>query len=323
MTEASFAIESPMFHVSHLIGDLFGAADRYVQLFDRAVIYAGLSVRHRRRAAFVLVGDVWLEIIASEGPGQRFLERFGDHLHGLAFYVRGIDALAEAMTAANMRFVDAAGKPAAAPLPRNGPVVYPRFGPTTPLTGGAESDDDWWSSAFYTQMDDAHGWYEFYEPKTRPNRLDPREVPGWRLTRLVRDPLAIVAGSHNTVVVSDVEKAVTVWTSTLQAQLLHTADNPALGTRSAFLRVGTGSGTVIEFAQPIAPGPAADDHENGNRDILHCVNFLVDDLDSVREHLASIGCGSEVDTEDLVVIDPSWCLGARYGFTTTRIPGSA
>jgi hypothetical protein len=47
------------------------------------------------------------------------------------------------------------------------------------------------------------------------------------------------------------------------------------------------------------------------------VNFLVGDLGAVRRHLRSIGCPTELDTDEVVVIDPEGCCGARYGFTAS------
>jgi catechol 2,3-dioxygenase-like lactoylglutathione lyase family enzyme len=315
LTALDFVIESPIFHTSHVVSDMFRAADRYVQLFDRAVLYSGYSERHSRRAAFALVAEVWVELVAPEGLGARFLDRFGEHQHGLAFKVRGIDALAQALIEHGVRFGDAAGRPVGSPVPRNGPIVHPRHGPTTPLTGGVECEPDWWSATIYTQMDDSCGWYEFCEPKIHHNRIDPRQVPGWQLLPVVGDPLTITGASHHTVVVGDLEKALSLWCGVLGANMIREAQDELLGTRSAFVRVGEGFGTVVEFAQPVKPGPAAVDRQRTGRDMLHRVNFAVEDLDAVRVHLAEVGCPLETETEDLVVTDPAWCCGARYGFT--------
>jgi hypothetical protein len=197
--------------------------------------------------------------------------------------------------------------------------VHPRHGPTTPATGGAEGNPDWWAATLYTQIDDAHGLYEFCEPKAHHNRIDPRQVPGWAPVKVVGDPLAIVSGSHYTVVVGDVSRAASLWTSALGASLLEERHNELLGTRSSFVRVGEGSGTIIEFAEPIGPGPAAADRAHADRDVMHCVTFLVDDLASVRRHLTEIGCQLEIDTADMLITDPAYCRGARYGFSTASI----
>jgi catechol 2,3-dioxygenase-like lactoylglutathione lyase family enzyme len=316
-----FTIETPLFHTGHVVRDMFEAADRYISLFDRAVLYTGHSAPARRRAGFVLVAEVWIEIVGPD-PGSatgRFIERFGEHLQGLAFKVRGIDALAESLAGHGVRFADETGRPAGSPVPRHGPIVHPRFGPTTPLAGGVECEDDWWSAVIYTHMGDAHGWYEFCQPKLHHNRIDPRQAPGWQPGPRAGDPLGITGGSHCTVVVADLDATVRLWRDALHAQVLREATSAALGTRSCFVRVGEGAGSVIEFAQPDGDGPAARDRAAAGRDIQHSVTFRVASLDQIRKHLDAIGCPVETDTGTLVVTDPSWCLGARYGFTASPV----
>jgi hypothetical protein len=308
-------IEAPLFHAGHVVRDMFTAADRYITLFDRAVLYTGHSFSARRRAAFVLVAEVWIELVRPDPGAERFLERFGEHLQGLAFTVRGIDALAESLIDHGVRFADEAGRRIGSPVPRHGPIVHPRFGPSTPSGGGVECEPDWWSAALYTHMVDAHGWYEFVQPKAHHNRIDPRQAPGWRPGPAAGDPLGILGASHYTVVVADRAAAVRLWQAALHAEVLADSTNAALGTRSCFVRVGERPGTIIEFAQPVEDGPAAADLAAAGRDILHCVTFRAADLDRIREHLVAVGCPAEVDAETLVVTDPSWCRGARYGFT--------
>lgn len=314
-----FVIDRPLFHSTHAVSDLFGAAQRYVQLFDRALTYAGLHRGARRHACFVVVGDLWIELIAPdgrEGPVQRFVDRFGDHLHGLAFYVQGINDLARALQDAGVRLADVTGRRVEGTVRRHGPSRHPRFGPTTPLEGGAECEPDWWAAAIFTDMRAACGLFEFCEPKSRYNRLDPRGVAGWTVQPLLNDPLGIQRTSHSTIAVRDLDTAVALWVDSLGCDLVSTGRNPALGCSSAMVRFGDLDGTLVEFAQPTGPGPVRDDLDRTGSDILHSVVFRVDDLDRVRGHLDAVGCPAETDTDDLVVASPAWCAGARYGFTS-------
>jgi hypothetical protein len=316
--DEGFLIEQPLFHTTHVVADLFGAADRYVKLFDRALVYAGLHEGARRYGCFVTVGDVWIELLAPDerpGPVRRFAERYGDHLHGLAFYVRHIDELAAVLRRNAVRVSDVTGRPVESEVRRHGPSVHPRFGPTTPSEGGAECEPDWWAAAIFTHMSDACGLFEFCETKAHYNRLDPRGVPGWVLAPLKNDPLGVRRGSHHTVVVESVDAAASLWVGSVGCALVSRGFNPALGTSSALIQFGADPGTLVEFAQPVTDGPARNDLARSASDILHSVSFLVEDLDRVRRHLAAVRCPIETDTETLVVTSPEWCAGARYGFT--------
>jgi hypothetical protein len=320
MSDLDFVIEAPLFHTDHVIRDMFDAADKYLRLFDRAVLYTGHSDEARRRAAFILVAEVWIELVLPDPDARGFLDRCGEHLRGIAFKVRGIDELADSLSTHGVRFSDASGTRIASPVPRHGPILHPRHGPSTPPEGGVECQPDWWSAVLYTYMRDAHGWYEFCEPKAHHNRIDPRRAHGWSCGPVVGDPLNIVRGSHCTVIVKDLKAAVSLWTTALRAIVAWEGTNEAIATHSVIVRVGEGDGTFLELAQPIGVGPAARDYDACQRDILHCVNFLVGDLDPVRSHLAAIGCPTEVDSDNFVTTDPAWLRGARYGFTTRPIP---
>lgn len=315
------SIESPVYHTNHVVRNLSDAAERYIQLFDRAVLYTGVRPGAGRRAAWVLVADQWMQITAP-APDEnqaiaRHLDHLGEHLLALSFRVRGIDVLAARLTELGVVYRDLSGREVSSPVPRHGPSLHPRWGPTTPAKGAAECEADWWSAPIF--IDDA--WYEFMESKSPHDRFDPRRTPGWTLAPVVGDPLTVLATSHHTVVVRNAADAARLWVSELDAEPLYEGRNVALGSKSVVVRVGEGSGTVIELAEPAEPGPAARDLESSGRDVLHAINFRVADLDGVRRHLDSIGCPSEVSTASLVSTSPDWCYGARFGFTT-QPPGS-
>lgn len=310
------AIESPVYHTNHVVRSLCDAAERYIQLFDRAALYTGIRPGAGRRAAWVLVADQWMQITSPAPDGNqaiaRHLDQLGEHLLTLAFRVRGIDTLAARLTELGVVYRDLSGREVSSPVPRHGPSLHPRSGPTTPARGAAECEPDWWSAPIF--IDDA--WYEFMESKAPHDRFDPRRTPGWTLAPVVGDPLMVLATSHHTVVVREAAAAARLWLSELAAELLYEGPNVDLGTKSVVVRVGEGSGTVIELAEPAEPGPAARDLESSGRDVLHAINFQVADLDAVRRHLDAIGCPSEVSTASLVSTSPEWCHGARFGFTT-------
>ncbi len=239
------------------------------------------------------------------GKLRAFVDRFGSRLHSLAWYVRGIDDIAEELRRRGVRFYDSDGDLIEGSVPRHGPMpLPPGYRRTYP--------PNWSSAVLYTNFRDAHGMLEFCEPSSDhplpPRRLDDDMRPE-------SDPLGIVATSHQTIVVPRCDTAAAFFVEALGGQLFHEGVNSALGVRSAFVLVGEGRGTVVELAEPTADGPARGDLETCGRAILHRTTFLVRDLAAIRDHLVVEGFKVEVDEDGLIVTDPASTVGARFGFT--------
>ncbi|MGE0136937.1 MAG: VOC family protein [Ilumatobacteraceae bacterium] len=323
---AGFEFESPLFHVTHLSDDMDQARTVYQRLFRRPILDAGFWELGGRWAFFVYLGDVWVEAAyADERPSglRSFLNRFGSRLHSLAWYVKGIDDLANTLRDAKSRFAEDPD-PAVAyrsfSVENNVARRVPRHGPI-PLPPGYRHtfDPDWRSAVVYTHFRDTHGMLEFCEP-TSYHVMPPRVPDEDMIVLPDQDPLGLVRSSHHTIVVHDVAAARSFWLDTMGATLLAHGHNEPLGTDSAWVRVGNDSGTVLELAQPIEDGPARSDLDTCGLPILHTVNFVVNDLARAREHIQSVGMTVETGTASLIVTDPSTTAGARFGFTSSSEP---
>jgi catechol 2,3-dioxygenase-like lactoylglutathione lyase family enzyme len=319
------ALESPLFHVTHLVDSYDTALDCYQRLFGSPPLHAGYWDLGGRWAIFVHVGGVWVEAAmpTSKGSGLRtFLDRFGNHLHSLGWYVRGVDALAEVLVARGVRFADdpdpavaygrfsPEGNAIARAVPRHGPIPLP--------AGYRHSYEPGWQSAVvYTHFRDTFGMLEFCEV-TSHHPLPPR-VPDADMLPAV-DPLGIEGASHFTTVVPDARAAAQFWLDNLGGELLHLGDHELLGTLSAWVRVGEGAGTVLELAEPTRAGPSKSDLEASRVPILHSMTFKVTDIARVRAHLDAEGFGIETESDTHLVTAPDTTAGARFAFTTDEVP---
>jgi catechol 2,3-dioxygenase-like lactoylglutathione lyase family enzyme len=300
----NWVLESPLFHLTQAVDSVDTARDVYARLFARPVRDGGVTLG--RTALFTRVGDQLLEaMIPGEGAVAlgRFVERYGSHWHSLGWYVKNIDGLAATLLEHDKQIATTAGEfITEAHVPRN-------YAPA-----GSDQGDGWWSAPMWTRLHQERGiagMYEFVEPKTR------HELNSWRAGDPVEhDPLTVVRGSHVTTVVSSAADVAAFWCDVLGGRQLAMGPNEALGSLSAWVSVSGDDrqATLMEFAEPVTAGSAADDRGAAGLDILHAYTFLVRDLDAVRTHVAKEGFGLCVDTEHCVVTDPATTAGARYGF---------
>jgi catechol 2,3-dioxygenase-like lactoylglutathione lyase family enzyme len=299
-------MKTPVFHVTQVAPDRAQVEDGYSRLFGQPVLDGGFPVTDRR-TMFILAGDLWLEAVTPETQRsgiRKFADRVGSHFHSVAWYVSEIDELAATLRDGGIRYFDSEGMTLST-IPRHGPI---------PLPDGYELGypPGWWSAVLFTHPRDTNGMIEFCESMT-DHPLPPR--PGRAVTRAV-DPLGIVGLSHLTLAVQDLQHAVDLWVGVLGGDLVKICSNDNAGARSAYVRVGEGEGTMLEFAEPVAAGPVARDLTRCGGDVLHAVTFRVTDLEKVRAHLAFHGFSAESESEDLVVVDPASIGGGPFGFTT-------
>jgi catechol 2,3-dioxygenase-like lactoylglutathione lyase family enzyme len=240
----------------------------------------------------------------------------------LAWYVTGVDRLADRLRDSNARFAEdpdprvayasfTTGKSATRAVPRHGPI---------PLPPGYRHQypEHWESGVVYTHFRDTHGMLEFCEPSSY-HAMPPRTPDDDMTVRGKDDPLGIEKSSHHTIVVRDARTARDFWVEGLGAVALREGHNATLGARSAWVRAGAGDGTILELAEPVSVGPAMADLEACGLPILHSVTFKVSSLDRVRDHLAGLCFQVESDDGSTLVTDPASSAGARFGFTTIDV----
>jgi catechol 2,3-dioxygenase-like lactoylglutathione lyase family enzyme len=335
-------LDSPLFHVTQVIGTLDAAFDNHRRLFCRPVLYAGYWDAVERDAIATMVGGVVVEgmIPLRRKDGKRSfaaqdLDPFvkapgGGHLHSLAWYAVGIDDLAAKLRAAGVRFTDTYGELITGEVPGHGPI---------PVVPGAsfKYPAGWKSAVLYTYFEDGPGMIELCEPSSRhwgmgrrqsgetggPARTDPdpdTPVQGHRDV----DPLGIQYVSHQTIAVPDAEAAARFFEDVFDGRRIGGGESETAVARTIVVQVGSGDGTCLELSEPAGPGPVQADLDYFGHAVLHACTFKVADLGAVREQLASEDFGLESDTPSTLVVDPGVCAGARFGFTTSAIaaPGA-
>lgn len=278
------------FHVIHMVSDLDRADDWYDEVFGVQRFYKGHLAVEKRDASLVVISDTVIEPMSPSAeagaeltPVGRFHQRFGQHLHSLAWYVTDLRALAERMRAQGIRVT----------------------GP-----GGVDLEHGPFPGSIYTHPKDTHGLIEFVDQASSGAATgDPRRNPGfspayWR----DEHPLGIEGVSHLAVVVQDLEPAVAFYTRTLGGTVVRRDPATPGGTESAFVAVGEDS--VIELARPHSTDGLAGRDLATNGEIVHAVTFQVRDLTAAERHLADTGVRVVERQGDDLVLDPQDCFGA-------------
>lgn len=285
-----------IFHLTHVVNDL-DAVDRwYDEIFAVNRFYHGYEKLAAREASLLLIGDLVMEpVMLAKEPGAdrtpigKFLARFGQHFHSIAWYVDNVGALATDLGQHKLRLYDVTGK-----------VVKP------PLR----------AEAIWTHPRETHALLEF--AAAGDYIADPRLQPGWT-TAPWREhhPLGIDRTSHITVLFSDLKAAKSLYVDLLGGKLLHESETPGRR-RSAFIAVG--GDTVIEAAQPLsATSPEGRDLET-NGEGVHAVTFKTLALQRAADFLKSKQQRIEAEDADSFVLNLNDSFGMVIGFTDRAIP---
>jgi catechol 2,3-dioxygenase-like lactoylglutathione lyase family enzyme len=285
-----------IFHLTHVVKDL-AAVDRwYDEIFAVNRFYHGFEKLAARNASLVLIGDLVMEPVmladvagAESTPIGKFLARFGQHFHSIAWYVDNVNAMATDLGQHNLRLYDVTGK-----------VVKP------PMR----------AEAIWTHPKETHALLEF--AATGNYIPDPRLKPHWT-TAPWRDrhPLGIDRTSHITVLFGDLKAAKSLYLGHLGGKLLHESETPGRK-RSAFIAVG--DDTVIEAAQPLsASSPEGRDLEL-NGEGVHAVTFKTLKLNRAAEFLKSKHQRIEAEEANSFMRNIEDSFGMPMGFTDLAIP---
>jgi catechol 2,3-dioxygenase-like lactoylglutathione lyase family enzyme len=287
-----------LFHVIHVVDDLAAAERWYDRLFGGRYFFRdNYSPVEQRDASLFAVGDFVLEPMmprrepgADQKPVGRFHARFGSHLHSIAFYVRSLPEIWQRLRARGVRIVGDGG----------GALDAPPAG------------------AIYSHPRDTGGLLEFMQAPA-DGGFDQRLQAGWS-NAFWRDehPLGIERCSHLTLVVSDLERARSLWVDVLEGRAFFERESRVYGTRSLFVAVG--DEVVVELAQPLDAASAAGRELATNGEILHAASFRVRDLERAGGFLGSLGLKAEARSGE-IELGPEQALGARYRFLQAALPG--
>ena len=175
-----------LFHLTHVVGDLTPVDRWYDEVFACTRYYHGFAKAAGRDASLLAIGDVIMEPMSPANvPNlrnqsvKRFHDRFGQHLHSIAFYVDDVPAISTHLAAQKLRMWDVMGRPVTPPNEK---------------------------FAVWTHPKETHGQLEF--AVVGSNTIDPRLQPAWsnQFWR-ERHPLGIEGASHISVVVGDLPTA--------------------------------------------------------------------------------------------------------------------
>jgi catechol 2,3-dioxygenase-like lactoylglutathione lyase family enzyme len=283
------------FHLIHVVDDLSAANERFGALFGAPRFNENWSELDRRRASFMMLGDMMLEVIEPSGRDEdrnqalsKFHNRFGQHLHSLSWYVDAEDMqpLFKTLLAEGVRVAKPGG-------------------------GLFSKDTDDPGQTIFTHPKDTAGQLEFVAVRGRPLDMDPRSAPGWRPVPPESSPLTLVGVSHFTTSTVDLPRLKDIYERILSAKTLH--EEPG----RAFLQVGTES--VVELAEPASPDSLLGRDVAAHGEIPHAVTFRVTDMDAAEHHAGMVGVRSIDRSGYRLVLHPDDMCGAVIAFTDSSI----
>lgn len=285
-----------LFHGSQIVHDVLEVGRFYHDFFGSWVYEAQhLDAEDARNSANVMGGGFAIELLAPVDPDAetgvaRFLRRHGSHFNNVAFWARDCRGLAQQLLDHGVR-VAVRGAGFAEALP--------------------EQDFDY----VITHPKDTHGLVlEFLEDQ---EIHDPRDRPWWDDAHW-RDhhPLGILALSHCTVAVANLEDATRVLDEGLGCGRVHDETDPEAGARSTFVAMGD---TLIEVATPTAPDSRMARHLAEHGPMLYRFTFLVRDLANVERHARDHGIGT-ARSHHSIELDPAHTCGGVFAFTERAVP---
>jgi catechol 2,3-dioxygenase-like lactoylglutathione lyase family enzyme len=285
-----------LFHLTQVVSDL-GVVDKfYDDIFAVTRYYHGYAKAAGRDASLIAIGEVIMEpMTPAKVPNlrnqsvKRFHDRFGEHLHSIAFYVDDVPQISTHLDQHKLRLFDVTGRPVTPPNEKFAVWTHPR---------------------------ESHGQLEFAVIGT--NTIDPRLQPAWSNEYWrERHPLGIERASHITAVVGDLSTAKKFYCDVLGAKLIDERSTPNRK-QSAFVAIG--EDTVVELAQPTsADTPEARDLER-NGEGFFALTFKTRNLAKASDFLKSKQLRANPEGVDSISLGPEQAYGMTIGFTERSIP---
>ena len=286
-----------LFHLTQVVDDLERVDRWYDDVFAVERFYNGYEELAGRDASLIAIGDVIMEPMTPakveplKNPSvKRFHDRFGQHLHSIAWYVDDVQAISTALDEAGFRLFNIVGRQVKPPHKAAAVWTHPRETP-----GQLE----------FAVYSDA--------------MADPRMKPGWSSARWRAHPLGIEGLSSIGIVVADMAKAKRLYCDVLGGTLL--GEETLAGRKhSAFVAIGEDS--VVELAHPLADDSIEGRELAKNGEGICSLILRTSALDRAGEFLRSKGHLPEMEGKETLVLDAGQAFGMRLGFTERSLSRS-
>lgn len=287
------------FHLTHVVGDLRTVDRWYDDIFSPTRYLHGPVKVAGRNASLIAIGDLIVEPMEPlRDPSvrnqsvQRFLNRHGDHLHSVAFYVDDVPAISLHLEKSGIRMWNISGTPVKPPNETFAVWTHP--------------------NQTYGQLE-----FAFIEPFT----IDPRLQPAWsnEFWR-ERHPLKIERASHITAVVKDLGAAKKFYCDILNSKLIHETETAG---RKCSAFVAIGEDTVIELAQPLSSNTAEAQDLERHGEGFFGVTLKTRNLSNAKEFLRSKQMRPEADGPDVISLGRDQAFGMVISFTDRTLPNDS
>ncbi|MDO8432183.1 MAG: VOC family protein [Candidatus Binatus sp.] len=285
-----------LFHLTQVVSDL-GQVDKfYDDVFAVTRFYHGYAKAAGRDASLIAIGEVIMEPMTPARVAnlrnqsvKRFHDRFGQHLHSIAWYVDDVAQISTHLDQHRLRLFDVTGNRVTPPNEK---------------------------FAVWTHPKETHGQLEF--AVIGANTIDPRLQPAWSNEYWrERHPLGIERASHITAVVRDVSLAKKFYVEVLGAKLI---DERSVANRKQSAFVAVGEDTVVELAQPTSSNtPEGQDLER-NGEGFFALTFKTRNLAKAAEFLKSKHLRAHPEGVDSITLGPDQAFGMTIGFTERSLP---
>jgi catechol 2,3-dioxygenase-like lactoylglutathione lyase family enzyme len=255
---------SRVFHLTHVVDDLDATLRWYDEVLGADLLSSPMRGPTGGNICLLVVGDLVVLPMspAAEDAGTlRFRQRFGQHLHSIAWFVEDPADLVDTLQGRGLALRDEFSRPLDGinheiwTPPRQAPCLL----------------------EFFRSPSDAGPGIATGLP------TDPRFEPGWKPK--ADHPLGITETACLTVVSDEPERAAEFFTEALHGKVIAEVGETAWSTRSTFVQVG--DFTVVEVAQPLDQTSEAGADLAANGGILHAVTFRVGDLEAASDYLES------------------------------------
>ncbi len=287
-----------LFHLTPLVDSIADAELFFNSVFSPMCIMRGYSPHWHRHGAIYVIAETSIEPMQPlpPPPGEegtswfRYMEKYGPHVHNMAFYVANGPGLAARLAEAGVRTTDAGAPGTVFAHPKDTPAML-----------------------------------EFNDPGD-PSRAvlnDPRFSPHWPALRddfwPMRHPLGLERLSHITVVVHDVAAARRFYVDVLDAIPLDGQESSVADADASFVMVG--EDTVVELVHPRDPSSLVARELDTVGQCVMGITFKVRDIGRAAEHLTRQSAPVVTVAEHEILLDRERTWGTEYRFTDVGLVG--